>query len=251
MADWIFRAIQSRRRPRITIMRHWDTGRSADQFGEQQLAATVVCRDCNNGWIGTLDKRASELLKPLICNTGAVRLNAGEQSAVAAWALKTVIVNDLPLTGGKSELLQCAADLRTSQLPPQFIQVWAGPPSLALNGDTRCIGVVPQHGELQLGTGPNAERITLHVWRLMLGYLDLLVRPTLMWIPLPDPQDFVRIFPSPSPTVTLSPLRQAQGAVRWSEMPPGMTMDDSRGQSVSTSGDSPSPGPPTSAEADS
>ena len=75
-----------------------------------------------------------------------------------------------------------------------------------------------------LGAGRRAQRSALHVWRLMLGYLDLLVRPMLRWVPLPDPEDFVRIHPHRESTVLLSPFDEAQAKVRWGAAPKGTTV---------------------------
>jgi hypothetical protein len=225
IADWVFRAVQRNKHPRITVFQRFEDGRLEDQFGEQQLAATVLCQACNNGWIGSLDKRASELLKPLVCNLGSVSLEPDEQVAVATWAFKTVLVNDMPITGGASELSRCAPQLRESGVVPSFIEAWAGPPALALGGDFRAIGVVPEHGELVLGTGREAQRSTLHVWRLMLGYVDLLLRPTLRWVPLPDPEGFGRIFPGGESRVLVAPFHTAQNKVSWGPAPSGMVVN--------------------------
>jgi hypothetical protein len=229
IADWVFRAIQRSKHPRITVFQRSEDGRLQDHYGEQQLAATVLCQPCNNGWIGNLDRQASGLLKPLVCNLGSVSVTPEEQTTVATWAFKTVLVNDLPITGGASELRPYAPQLRESGVAPSFIEVWAGPPTLALDGDFRAIGVVPEHGELVLGAGRRAQRRTLHLWRMMLGYLDLLVRPTLRWVPLPDPEDFVRIHPQGESAVLLSPFDEAQTKVRWGAAPKGTTVTQAQG----------------------
>jgi hypothetical protein len=75
MADWVFRALQRTRRPRMNVIRRSDTGRGESQYGEQQLAATASCGECNNGWMADLDNKASRLLKPLVRGTGDVRLD--------------------------------------------------------------------------------------------------------------------------------------------------------------------------------
>jgi hypothetical protein len=229
ISDWVFRAVQKSRHPRITYLRQSDSGDTESQHGPTQLAATVLCRPCNNGWVAELDNAASRLLKPIVCATGPVTLSPQEQRSVGAWALKTAIVNDLPITGGDSRLLETSREMGGGEHePPDYIEVWAGPPSISLEGDTRVVGVLPQHGEIVLGEGPDAQRITLHVWRLMLGYLDLLVRPLLMWIPLPEPADFVRILPARDAPVVLDPSRAPQGAVRWTNAPAGMTLAEPR-----------------------
>jgi hypothetical protein len=227
IADWVFRAVQRSRHPRLTYLRQSESGHSESQHGPTQLAATVLCRPCNNGWVAGLDNAASRLLKPIVCATGPVTLSQEGQRIVGAWALKTVIVNDLPITGGDSRLLQTALEMGTgTHAAPDYIEVWAGPPSISLEGDTRVVGVLPKHGEIALGHGPDAERVTVHVWRLMLGYLDLLVRPLLMWIPLPEPADFVRILPASDDPVALDPSREPQGAVRWANIPAAMTLGE-------------------------
>jgi hypothetical protein len=225
LPEWVPRAFQRSRRPRINVMRQSDAGRNETQYGPQQLAAKVSCRECNNGWMAQLDNRASQLIKPLVQGRRDVHLDPPARRELAAWALKTVVVNDLPITAGKSVLLPYAPALRTALAPPTFIQVWAGPPIAVFDGDFRIFGVLPNHGVVQLGTGPAAKHITAHVWRLMLGYTDLIIRPLFQWIPLPDPEGCLLIFPSSQHAVTLSPSDEPQASLTWSGLPPGMVIE--------------------------
>lgn len=169
---------------------------------------------------------ASQVMKPLVSGAGDAHLNATAQEAVAAWAFKTVLVNDIPITGGNSKLLPCAAGFASSLKPPSLIEVWAGPPALVMADGFRLYGVTPHYGEVQLGTGRNTQTIKAEFWRLSLGYGDLIVRPLLQWLPLPDPDGWVRIFPSLASLVTLSPSNDAEPRISWSGLPPGMTCDN-------------------------
>lgn len=143
------------------------------------MAANVVCRECNNGPIGDLDEAASQVLKSLVSGRGDAHLDAAAQEAVAAWAFKTVLINDIPITGGNSKLLPHAAGFGDSLKPPSSIEVWAGPPAMVMADGFRLYGVTPHYGEIQLGTGPNSQTIKAEFWRLSLGYGDLIVRPLL------------------------------------------------------------------------
>ena len=203
--SWVFRAVQRTRTPKINVIRtNRKTGKSEDRFGIQQDTAEVVCASCNNGWMSRLDA-AAEALKPLIRAERPVLLDKKQQGAVAAWALKTVIVNDLPLTGGESMLRKHAPSMVDGGLP-DFIQVWHGPPSLPPAEGFGMIGVLPNDGTLVLGRGPDAEQVPLRAWSVMLGYCDLYVRPLFRWIPIEDPPgDFQRIWPLQEQLVTVPP----------------------------------------------
>lgn len=207
LAAWLFRSIQKTRRPRMTVMRRsLDTGTVEDRYGEEQDAAAVACVACNTGWMSRLDGGAALVLKPLVRGDGPVVLTPAQQRDVAAWTVKTIIVNDLPITGGKSRLAEFGPALRTAGAPPPFLEVWVGPSSAPpLSGDMRVLGVLPNDGLLVLGTGPDRQEHVLSAWKLMLGYVDLLLRPTLRWVPLPAPDAHVRIWPSADHEITVVP----------------------------------------------
>jgi hypothetical protein len=210
IASWVFRAVQQTRTPKINVIRtNRVTGKSEDRYGIQQDTAEVVCGSCNNGWMSRLDNAASAVLKPLICADAPVDLNKMHQAAVAAWCVKTVMVNDLPLTGGES-LLRKHAPTMVDGEPPEFIEVWHGPPSLPPTDGFATVGVLPNDGMLVLGRGPDAERVPLRSWSLMLGYCDLYMRPLFRWIPLEDPPaEFQRIWPIQHEQVTIAPKFEA------------------------------------------
>lgn len=206
IASWVFRAVQQTRTPKINVIRtNRVTGKSKDRYGIQQDTAEVVCGSCNNGWMSRLDNAAATVLKPLIRADTPVDLNKMHQAAVAAWCVKTVMVNDLPLTGGES-LLRTHAPTMTGGKPPEFIEVWHGPPSLPPMDGFATVGVLPNDGTLVLGRGPDAERVPLRSWSLMLGYCDLYMRPLFRWIPLEDPPaEFQRIWPFQHEKITIAP----------------------------------------------
>lgn len=197
IAAWVFRAVQQTRKPKINVIRtNRSTGQSVDRYGIQQDTAEVSCRSCNNGWMSRLDNAAAEVLKPLLRANAPVNLSEKQQIAVAAWCLKTVMVNDLPLTGGQSLLREYAPRLMQDGQPPEFIEIWHGPPSLSPTDGFAMVGVLPNDGTLVLGSGPDAERVPLRSWSLMLGYCDLYMRPLFRWIPLESPPvEFQRIWP--------------------------------------------------------
>jgi hypothetical protein len=209
IAAWIFRAVQRTRRPRINILRqNRKSGEFQDYYGIRQDTAEVSCRSCNNGWMSRLDNAAAEALKPLVRGEAPVLLKAKQQEEVAAWAVKTIMVNDLPLTGGDSLLRAHAPALRREERPPAFIEIWHGPPSLALADGFAAVGVLPHDGTLVLGTSSDAQPVPLRAWSLMLGHCDLLLRPLFRWIPLDDPPPrFERFWPAGKAAVQLKPCR--------------------------------------------
>jgi hypothetical protein len=214
IAAWLFRAAQRSRRPRINIIRqNRKSGESEDYYGIRQDTAEVSCRNCNNGWMSRLDNAAASVLKPLVQGEAPILLDAEQQRAVAAWALKTVIINDLPLTGGDSLLRPHASTLCHEERAPDFVEVWHGPPSLRPLDGFAMVGVLPHDGTLVLGAGPEAQSVPLRAWSLMLGYCDLLVRPLFRWIPLDDPPpDFQCLWPVQKPIVELKPSKVALDA---------------------------------------
>jgi hypothetical protein len=208
LADWMFRAVQARRRPRprINLIRqNRESGEFEDYYGSRLDTAEVCCGVCNNGWMSQLDNAASRALKPLVRGRRPVLLGPDEQTEVSAWCVKTVTVNDLPLTGGRSVLRAYAPGLRREKRAPDFLEVWHGPPSMVLSDSFRSIGVLPHDGTMLLGRPPDTQTVPLHAWSLMLGYADLLVRPVFRWIPLDPPLGYQRLWPVEQSTVEIAP----------------------------------------------
>jgi hypothetical protein len=55
------------------------------------VTAKVVDKNCNDGWMSTLETRAKPLLVPM-ARGESVRLDEAEQKILALWALKTVLM---------------------------------------------------------------------------------------------------------------------------------------------------------------
>jgi len=215
IAAWVFRAIQRTRRPTLNHLRqNIDSGVSTWSYGEHEEAAGVACQGCNTGWMSQSDQAASRLLKPLLQRRYDAVLDAAERRLVALWTVKTVMVNDQPITGGHSQLAPYARELRAMGQPQDFLEVWVGYPQRpALGADFQMIGVTPRNGRLVLGSGRDQKDHTLYAWSLMLGHVDLMVRPTLRWVPLPDPEGYERLWPSSPSTLTIrfEPPSEASG----------------------------------------
>jgi len=57
-----------------------------------QHKAKVVCANCNNGWMSTLETAAKPFLEGLIFTTNPKLLDAAAQQTLAFWAQKTVLM---------------------------------------------------------------------------------------------------------------------------------------------------------------
>lgn len=206
VAKWVHSAFQRTKKPTLTTMRqNLETGDWDDYFGVRQDVAAVACQACNGGWMGRLDNAASIALKPAIRTGTSVLLDQQQQTDVAAWVVKTVIVNDLPLSGPASLLRPFAPILRTQNQAPEELEVWIGPPSFTLADGFEMVGVLPQKATIVLGRSPESETVSVYGWTLGLGKFDLLVRPTLRWIPLAEVPRHRRIWPRPAATCELTP----------------------------------------------
>jgi hypothetical protein len=206
LPDWVFRAFQRTRRPRINVLRHLPGGGFDDYHGPRQETAKLLCRSCNSGWVSRLDNVASQLLKPLIRGEGPVLLAPVDQTNIAAWTLKVAIVNDVAARRGPGRLREHAPTLMKDGVPPDFFEVWHGPPSMEPRDGFVVFGLMPNEGKLILGRGDEAEVVPLLSWSLMLGYCDLLLRPLFRWIPLENPPDgFRRLWPGDDSVIQIPP----------------------------------------------
>jgi hypothetical protein len=204
IAAWVFRAVQGMRRPRLNHLRqNIDSGESTWSYGQQEEAAAVARTACNTGWMSESDRAASLLLKPVLRRRYDVALDAEGRRALALWTVKTIMVNDQPITGGNSQLAPYAPELRKLGLPQHFLEIWVGYPPRPDLGQFQVIGVTPRNGQLVLGSGPDRQVHPLYAWSLMLGHIDLMMRPALRWIPLPDPKGYERLWPSSRSTLTI------------------------------------------------
>jgi hypothetical protein len=204
---WVFRAFQGTRRPRINVLRHDLRGGGFDDYhGPRQETAKLLCRDCNSGWISRLDNAASRVLKPLIRGERPVLMASADRRSIAAWTLKVAIVGDVAARSGRSRLREHAPALMQEGEPPDFFEVWHGPPSHEPRDGFVVFGLTPNEGKLVLGRGADADVVPLLSWSLMLGYSDLLLQPLFRWIPLEDPQaGFLRLWPGDGSAIQIAP----------------------------------------------
>lgn len=56
-----------------------------------------VCKDCNNGWMSELERRAQSIIGPLVLEGRRIWLGADEQMALAQWAIKVFMAYALTL----------------------------------------------------------------------------------------------------------------------------------------------------------
>lgn len=87
-----------------------------------------ICRECNNGWLGSLEDRIKPILEPRLKGEGAGFLPPAEHALLARWATKTALLllhahrHRPEALGVPPEHFDC---LRRGGMPPGT-QVWMG-----------------------------------------------------------------------------------------------------------------------------
>lgn len=81
----------------------------------------VVCSDCNNGWMSTLQREAKPILVPLM-NGGRCNLDEASQATLAAWSVMTTTMGSFGVRQRCSESF--LTQLMQSSLPPDNCFVW-------------------------------------------------------------------------------------------------------------------------------
>jgi hypothetical protein len=56
------------------------------------LKSGFICKDCNNGWLSTLESKTMSLLSPLIDGTFSGKVVTSDCSLISLWAYKTAII---------------------------------------------------------------------------------------------------------------------------------------------------------------
>lgn len=94
-----------------------------------------LCRPCNNDWLGGIEKRAAQILKPMAVDAQPAVLDADTQALAAFWAVKSGLLLELALrqmypgqraVGGYEATVQELAWLRENSQPPPRSMVWLG-----------------------------------------------------------------------------------------------------------------------------
>ena len=126
VADWALRAFTRERKPFLLSARVGGAGKPARIVSAAPtLSAGLTCRGCNNGWISTLDREASELLKPLI-RGDEVTLSPEEQVVAAAWIFKTALVCDAADHGEDGPLAGLRPLFMADKRPPVGCIIYVG-----------------------------------------------------------------------------------------------------------------------------
>ncbi len=128
IADWVFRAFARSRRPGPLfkgVMAEDSELRAMS--GDPILTARVVCQNCNNGWMATIDRAAAEALKPLIQGRNTVTLDHDAQAAVAAWIFKSALTFDAAWKGDGGALVTSRPDFMATKAAPAGCTIYVGP----------------------------------------------------------------------------------------------------------------------------
>lgn len=106
IADWAIRAFARGRKPPLfgAVLAEGDGPTRLASLAPHLPKAGVTCRSCNNGWIATLDRKASEFAKPLVRGDAPVTLSPARQTVLAAWLVKTAVVCDAAENGASGPL---------------------------------------------------------------------------------------------------------------------------------------------------
>lgn len=126
VADWALRAFTRQRKPFLLSARLGVGGEPSRVVNSSPtLAAGVTCLGCNNGWISTLDREASELMKPLV-RGNAVTLSPNEQAITASWIFKTALICDVADHGENGPLASLRTFFMADKSPPPGCVIYVG-----------------------------------------------------------------------------------------------------------------------------
>lgn len=133
----------------------------------------VVCRECNNGWMGKLQERTKPLLLPLL--TGEITvLDANQQQILAAWVAMFVMVAEYFDPWKVVTLLSERKVLMNENRAPPNWNIWFGD----LDQDSKWPSLLthfavpisaPEHVPEIMDNGfprPNTQTMTFRVGRL-------------------------------------------------------------------------------------
>lgn len=126
--QWISRLLHAKPARNQYISVRGATDRPIKGHFARMLGATVrkVCSDCNSGWMGDLENHAKPHLTPLIIDPEfRVVLSAEARVALAAWALKTVMV--MEHSSGRKRMCYTPDDratFRETLTPPDNVYIW-------------------------------------------------------------------------------------------------------------------------------
>jgi hypothetical protein len=124
--DW-FRKLVGIEDPRPASVTHHVPGSAVEHDFEEipsARTARVVCADCNNGWMASLEEQAAIILTPLLQGQSGT-LSEADLEILALWAFKTAFVLDAASPGaGASFPAEDRHALRESGALPAKSAVW-------------------------------------------------------------------------------------------------------------------------------
>ena len=85
----------------------------------------VVCKDCNNGWLSTLENELKPLIKTLVLGE-AITLTPWGQRRLATWAAKTSMTAEFIHPKSAAVTFEEREYLRLSREPMKTFNVWTG-----------------------------------------------------------------------------------------------------------------------------
>jgi hypothetical protein len=145
------------------------------------LTAGVTCHGCNGGWIKAIDDAAAAILKPLIRSDHAVEMSSEEQTIVAAWIFKTVLICDAAQRGEETDLSPLRSQFCRESIAPPGCVIMVGPAPPAIAGKHRPFGLLPLRGNIHIkvigadGTESPGADVPIPGWRVMMGALDAIL----------------------------------------------------------------------------
>ena len=173
-----------------------------------------VCEKCNHGWLSTMEERTKPLLKRLVVGDRTY-LSIIEQSALATWAVKTVMTAEF-IEPTKSMVPQDHHTfLMETQSPPAGWSIW-----IAGNGGTRwATGIRHFSAQLNLLVIDEAENkvadhqvydiqsTTIGIGRLLIHSISCPPPGNMYALSHPDKSDLKPIWPLTGNTLYWPPTR--------------------------------------------
>jgi len=121
---WIGRLLDTNDRYRVAFVRP----QRAKDWVQLDIGIQVhmPCKRCNSGWMSDLERRVQPILTPMMTSGGRMPLDIDDQTLVAGWISKTVMVLEY---AGEDEPFYTADERRLmmeAQIPPDRTWIWAG-----------------------------------------------------------------------------------------------------------------------------
>lgn len=158
----------------------WNTVNAAPKrWPGPKFTTRKVCRDCNNGWMSTLESTVRRTMGGLI-NDIAMELDAEQQRGLALWAVKTaMVIEGVKQAKNGFYTPQERSAFRQTLVPPMQTAVWLGrcAQSNNLHGEARKL-----HVSNPTATNPLEDgcATTFVIGRLVIQVLSVKRKPDAM-----------------------------------------------------------------------